>query len=79
MARKHPGSPILMLLAVYGLRSAEVRCLRLDDLRLGAGVAHGDALQDIANTVTPLSRSVGNAILRYLKEVRPERRTEKSS
>ncbi len=65
---------ILMLLAVYGLRGGEVRALRLEDfdwqqevlvVRLGK--------QKKARTY-PLCRSVGDAVLRYLREVRP--RTE---
>lgn len=64
---------ILMLLAAYGLRSGEVRGLQLDDIdweretlrvrRPKAGRTH----------LFPLSRGVGQAILRYLIEVRPRR------
>ena len=62
---------ILMLLAVYGLRRGEVARLRLDDLDW-----RGEQI-----TVTrskrpriqryPLVSAVGEAILRYLREVRP--------
>jgi site-specific recombinase XerD len=64
---------ILLLLAVYGLRSGEVQRLRLDDL---------DWDHEVINIVRPKSRrrqqyplvpSVGDAILRYLKEVRLRR------
>ena len=64
---------ILMLLVAYGLRSGEVRGLQLDDLdwenetlrvrRSKSGRAH----------LLPLSRGVGQAILRYILEVRPPR------
>jgi site-specific recombinase XerD len=62
---------ILMLLAVYGFRASEVVRLRLDDLdweqeRLSLRRAKTRRAQTY-----PLSRPVGNAIIRYLKEVRP--------
>lgn len=62
---------ILLLLAVYGLRAGEVTRLRLDDLdwdreRLTvAGPKNGRA------RTSPLTRPVGDAILRYLREARP--------
>ena len=64
---------ILMLLAAYGLRAGEVAGLRLDnfdwknetlDVRCPkAGRIHR----------YPLSRGVGQAVLRYLRELRPPR------
>ena len=62
---------ILMLLAVYGLRSAEVRCLRLDDLDWERELLTVTRSKTARTQSFPLSKSVGNAILRYLKEVRP--------
>jgi site-specific recombinase XerD len=62
---------ILMLLAVYGLRGGEVRALRLEDF------AWESEQFFVADTKTrrtrryPLSRPAGEAILRYLKQVRP--------
>jgi RNA polymerase sigma factor (TIGR02999 family) len=62
---------ILMLLTIYGLRNGEVRTLRLEDFDWER------ELFFVAGTKTrrarryPLSRPVGEAILRYLKEVRP--------
>jgi integrase/recombinase XerD len=62
---------MLMLLAIYGLRAGEVCCLRLE---------HFDWEHEIFRVVSsktrrvrtyPLTRSVGDAILRYLQEVRP--------
>jgi integrase/recombinase XerD len=62
---------ILMLLAVYGLRAGEVRCLRLEDLdwqneRLGVTRGKTRSVH-----VYPLARSVGDAVLLYLKKGRP--------
>jgi site-specific recombinase XerD len=62
---------ILMLFAVYGLRAGEVWGLKLEDF---------DWEREMFNVVSskakrarsfPLTRSVGDAILRYLREVRP--------
>jgi site-specific recombinase XerD len=58
---------ILMLLAVYGLRACEVRSLRLDDFdwrqeRLCITRGKTRSVQ-----IYPLSRSIGDAVLRYLK------------
>jgi len=62
---------ILMLLAVYGLRSGEVRSLRIDDidwendhLRVWRSKAH-------RTQTFPLPATVGNSLLRYLRDVRP--------
>ncbi len=62
---------ILLLLAVYGLRGSEVRSLRLDDIDW-----EGDRIL-VARSKTatrnqyPLEPTVGNAIARYLRSVRP--------
>lgn len=62
---------MFMLLAVYGLRSGELIALRLEDF---------DWRQEVLNVVRskrqkprtyPLCRSVGDAVLRYLREARP--------
>jgi integrase/recombinase XerD len=63
---------MMMLFAVYGLRVAEVRRLRLEDLdwdKETIRVARSKQQRRIQ--VFPLSQAVGEAILRYLKEVRP--------
>jgi integrase/recombinase XerD len=62
---------LLMLLAVYGFRAGEVRCLRLGDFdwqheRLTVRRGKTRSVQ-----VYPLTRQVGDAVLRYLKDVRP--------
>jgi len=62
---------LLMLLAFYGLRAGEVRCLRLQDFDWQnelLTVARGKTL---STQTYPLARQVGDAIVRYLKEARP--------
>ncbi len=63
--------PILMLLAIYGLRAGEVRRLRLDDLDWEHEAFHVVCSKTRRVRTYPLTRSVGDAILRYLQEVRP--------
>jgi site-specific recombinase XerD len=63
---------IVLLLAIYGLRRGEVARLRLEDVRW-----EDDTLQVVrpkqrCTQDYPLVASVGNAILRYLKEGRPQ-------
>lgn len=62
---------LLMLLAVYGLRAGEVTALRLKDFdweREILTVPHGKRQRP---RTYPLCRPVGDAVLRYLWEVRP--------
>lgn len=62
---------IVMLLVIYGLRAGEVAKLRLEDLdwkRERLTVLRGKGQKP---RTYPLCRSVGDAILRYLCEVRP--------
>lgn len=62
---------LLMLLAVYGLRSSEVVGLRLEDFdweREVLTIPHGKRQKP---RTYPLCRPVGDAVLRYLREVRP--------
>ena len=62
---------VLMLLAVYGLRAGEVVGLRLEDFdweREMLTVRHGKRQRP---RIYPLCRAVGDAVLRYLREVRP--------
>jgi integrase/recombinase XerD len=61
---------VLMLLAVYGLRAGEVVGLRLENFdweREVLTVQHGKRQ---GPRLYPLCRSVGDAVLRYLREVR---------
>ena len=62
---------ILLLLAVYGLRSAEVRGLQLEDLQWEQELPSIARPKQRKKQLYPLSESVGEAILRYLKKVRP--------
>ena len=64
---------VLMVLIAYGLRAGEVAGLRLDDLdwteeRLQVRRPKPGRIHHY-----PLSRGVGQTILRYLREVRPQR------
>ena len=63
--------PILMLLAIYGLRRGEVSRLRLEDFDWEHEVFHVVSSKTGHIRTYPLMRSVGDAILRYLQEVRP--------
>jgi site-specific recombinase XerD len=62
---------ILMLFAIYGLRAGEVSRLRLDDFDWEHEVFRVASSKTRRVRTYPLTRSVGDAILRYLQEVRP--------
>ena len=62
---------ILMLLAIYGFRCGEVVKLRLDDLDWENEILHINRSKNAKPQQFPLLHTVGNAIIRYLKEVRP--------
>lgn len=64
---------ILMLLVAYGLRSREIRGLQLDDLNWEKETLRVYCPKTGRTLVYPLSRGVGQAILRYILEVRPSR------
>jgi site-specific recombinase XerD len=62
---------LLLLLAVYGLRAGEVAALRLEDFdwqRRVLTVLRGKGQRP---RTYPLCQSVGDAVSRYLREVRP--------
>ncbi len=63
---------ILLLLAVYGLRRCEVAGLCLDDVDWEGEVLHVVREKQRCTQYYPLVASVGNAIVRYLKETRPQ-------
>ncbi|MCL5261169.1 MAG: tyrosine-type recombinase/integrase [Gammaproteobacteria bacterium] len=71
---KHPTSirdrAIIMLLAVYGLRCSEVVNLKLDNLDWKNELLHITRAKEGKPQLFPLSKTVGNAILRYIREVR---------
>jgi integrase/recombinase XerD len=62
---------MLMLLAVYGLRGGEVTALRLEDFDWKQELLHVPHGKRMKPRAYPLCRSVGDAVLRYLREVRP--------
>jgi site-specific recombinase XerD len=63
---------MLMLLAVYGLRSVEVRSLRIDDIDWEREIIRIRRSKQLKTQQYPLVREVGAAIVRYLREVRPK-------
>ena len=64
---------ILMLLISYGLRAGEVCGLELDDLDWEEETLRVRRPKVGRTETYPLSRSVGQAIIRYILEVRPSR------
>ena len=60
-----------MLLAVYGLRAGEVAALRLKDFDWEREVLNVPHSKSQRPRTYPLCRLVGDAVLRYLREVRP--------
>jgi len=63
---------ILLLLAVYGVRSGEVAHLQLSDIDWQLETITFTRSKIAASHSFPLRPSVGAAIIRYLKEVRPK-------
>ena len=63
---------IILLLAVYGLRSGEVRHLRLDDVDWPHNRIRFVRSKSRRREEVPLEARVGNAIARYLRDVRPQ-------
>ena len=64
---------ILMVLIAYGLRSAEVTGLQLDDLDLAGEILRVRRPKQGRLHHYPLSRGIGQVIVRYITEVRPRR------
>ena len=62
---------IIMLFAVYGMRAGEVRGLKLEDLDWEKELIYLTRPKPRRRQSYPLSYTVGEAILRYLKRVRP--------
>lgn len=62
---------ILMLLVVYGFRTGEVRSLRLEDIDWRNDLLHLWRSKTRRTQTFPLTATIGAAILRYLREVRP--------
>ena len=62
-----------MLFTTYGLRSGEVAGLQLDDLDWEEETLRVRRSKSGRTHLYPMSRSVGQAIVRYVREVRPAR------
>ncbi len=62
---------LIMLFAVYGMRVGDVRALRLEDLNWEQELICVTRPKSRRQQSYPLSYTVGEAILRYLREVRP--------
>jgi integrase/recombinase XerD len=65
-------SAVLQLLATYGLRSGEIRRLRLEDIDWRGDVLHIRHSKTGARSVLPLLEQVGDALIGYLRHGRPE-------
>jgi len=63
---------MLLIIAVYGVRSGEVRQLRLEDVDWEREIVCIRRPKQRKSQHYPLVREVGVAILRYLREVRPK-------
>ena len=62
---------LLLALSVYGLRAGEAQALRLDDINWEAGTLRVRRPKTGRTAWFPLSRRVGEALARYLREARP--------
>jgi site-specific recombinase XerD len=62
---------ILKLLAIYGLRSGEVRRLRLEDIDWARAAITVTRPKQRKTQYYPLAASVGDAIVSYLQQARP--------
>src|SRR6185437_1764052 len=62
---------IWLLLTVYGLRSSEVKNLCLDDINWENETLYFKRAKKSKPQIFPLVKIVGDAILRYIKQVRP--------
>jgi site-specific recombinase XerD len=62
---------VLLLLSVYGLRSGEVRRLRIDDIDWKQATIRVVRSKSGRQNIYPLDTTVGNAIARYQRHGRP--------
>lgn len=62
---------VLLLLSAYGLRAGEVCALRLEDIDWEAETLRVRRSKTGVGGLFPLTRSLGEALLRYLREARP--------
>ncbi len=72
---KHPSAirdrAIILLLSIYGLRAGEVVGLRLDDFDWERELLRVNRPKQRKAQEYPLVRSVGDAVIRYLRKARP--------
>lgn len=62
---------ILLLLYTYGMRSGQVRTLRLDDIHWSDNCMRLRAMKNGKDAWLPLTEAVGEALLAYLQQSRP--------
>lgn len=70
-ARSIRDHAIILLLSVYGMRSGEVRRLSLDDIDWSRNRIRFLRSKSGCLETVPLVAHIGNAVARYLREVRP--------
>jgi site-specific recombinase XerD len=62
---------IFLLIATYGLRACEVVALTIDDIDWRANTVHVPQRKTRSPLMLPLTNSVGNALVDYLRRARP--------
>jgi len=65
-------SAVLNMLADYGVRGIQIRKLKLSDIDWSNDRIHFPKAKRGRRLVMPLTAPVGNSLLRYLREVRPQ-------
>lgn len=63
---------IFLLIATYGLRSSQVVALKLEDIEWRVGRLRVSARKSTAPLVLPLTDAVGDSLVAYLRQGRPE-------
>ena len=63
---------IILLLSQYGLRSREIAAIQLEDIDWNQALLHVTGRKGGHATIYPLSASVGDAIIEYLRHGRPD-------
>lgn len=63
---------LLLLLSIYGLRCSEIAALRLDDIDWDNGTISVRRPKQRHTQQYPLEATTGQAILRYIRDVRPQ-------
>jgi site-specific recombinase XerD len=63
---------IIRLLFEYGIRGCQIRCLKFDDIDWNNETINFSAQKGGKDSSFPLTKEVGNAIIDYVKNVRPK-------